>query len=170
MKGRWLLLVAITLFGTALDQFSKYWAHGDLRTRHGGTLALTTVGPFSATLTFVRNPGAAWGLLSSAGESFRRPFFFLVSLGAIAFVLHLYRRLDTDQIRLMVGLALVLSGAVGNFIDRLRFGYVIDFIDLRLGSFRWPTFNFADVAITAGVGLLMLDILRNALRDRRAAS
>ena len=112
---------------------------------------------------YVENPGAAWGLFASLPESVRRPFFHLVTLAALGFILFMYVRLTPEQ-RLMRGaLALVSGGALGNFLDRLLRGYVIDFIDWHWRNqpgMRWPTFNVADSAICVVVGLLLLDSLR----------
>ena len=113
-----------------------------------------------------QNRGAAWGVLAGAGESFRVPFFYLISIAAVIFIFSYYRKLSTAQRFLQIALALVLGGAVGNAIDRLLRGYVIDFIDwhwfdpnwLR-PSLHWPTFNVADSGITLGLVMLFLDML-----------
>lgn len=108
---------------------------------------------------YVENPGAAWGLLANAPASIRLPFFYLVSVGAIIFILWFYRRIGPDQTMLAVALSLVFGGAIGNFIDRLHLTYVIDFIDWYIGRAHWPTFNVADAGITVGVALLILDMI-----------
>jgi len=114
---------------------------------------------------YTQNRGAAWGVLSGAGEQFRVPFFYLISIAAVIFIFTYYRKLRTDQRYLQIALALVLGGAVGNFIDRLLRGYVIDFIDWhwfdplwRRPSLHWPTFNVADSAISVGLVLLLLEM------------
>ncbi len=92
----------------------------------------------------------------------RRPFFLLVSVAAIAFIMTLYRRLQPRQLALKWGLPLVLGGALGNVFDRIRYGHVIDFIDCHTIykgiDKHWPTFNVADVAICVGVGLMAIDM------------
>ena len=118
---------------------------------------------------YVQNPGAAWGLLANASDSIRVPFFWVVSLAAIAFIIGFFRKLKDDQILLVVSLSLVFGGALGNFIDRLHLNYVIDFIDWYVGDRHWPTFNFADAAITTGVALLMLEWLVDTVRGKSAA-
>jgi signal peptidase II len=115
---------------------------------------------------YTQNRGAAWGVLAGAGERFRVPFFYLVSIAAVIFIFSYYRKLRTDQRYLQVALALVLGGAIGNAIDRILRGYVIDFIDwhwfdprwLR-PSLHWPTFNVADSGITVGLVMLFLEML-----------
>ena len=124
-----------------------------------------------------KNKGGAWGLLQGQSENVRRPFFLLVSVAAIAFIVTLYRRLQPKQHALKWGLPLVLGGALGNVFDRIRYGFVIDFIDYRadwihklnelvqkkyaahIVTDHWPTFNVADIAICVGVGLMAVDML-----------
>lgn len=112
---------------------------------------------------YVENPGAAWGMLSSVPERFRRPFFYVTSLFAIGFIVVMFRRLPKDAAWVRFALALVLGGALGNLADRVARGYVIDFIDwhwFNQPGLRWPTFNVADVAITLGVLVMLADSLR----------
>lgn len=118
---------------------------------------------------YVENPGAAWGLLSGASETVRVPFFIVVSLAAIAFIITFFRKLPDSQVLLVVSLSLVFGGAIGNFIDRLHLNYVIDFIDWYVGTSHWPTFNFADAAITTGVALLVIQWIRDGLAARVGA-
>ncbi len=112
-------------------------------------------------LTYAENPGAAWGFLGTADDTFRRIFFLIVSIVAVAVIGTLFHRLRDDQRLPAWGFAVILSGAVGNFIDRVRYNYVIDFVDFYVpswGDWHYPTFNVADVAITAGVALLLLEL------------
>jgi signal peptidase II len=115
---------------------------------------------------YTQNRGAAWGVLSGAGEQFRVPFFYLISIAAVVFIFSYYRKLRTEQRYLQIALALVLGGAVGNAIDRVLRGYVIDFIDWHWfdplwmrPSLHWPTFNLADSGITVGLVMLFLEML-----------
>jgi signal peptidase II len=112
---------------------------------------------------YVENPGAAWGLFGNLPEGARQAFFHVVSLVALAFILVMYRKLEPGQHLVQVALALVTGGALGNYVDRLLRGYVIDFIDWHWRNqpgLRWPTFNVADAAICVGVTLMLLDSLR----------
>lgn len=115
---------------------------------------------------YVENPGAAWGLLARTSDSVRVPFFIVVSIAAIAFIITFFRKLPDDQHLLIISLSLVFGGAIGNFIDRLHLSYVIDFIDWYVGTSHWPTFNFADSAITTGVVLLLIQWIRDAAAER----
>ncbi len=106
-------------------------------------------------ITYVRNPGAAFGIL--ADNSLRLPFFILVSVVAALGILWYLKKEQGGNLRLQIGLGLIFSGALGNLIDRIRFTEVIDFIDVHWYQHHWPAFNVADSAICVGVGLLLLD-------------
>jgi len=115
---------------------------------------------------YTENRGAAWGFLSGAGDRFRVPFFYLISVVAVVFIFSYYRKLAPSQRYMQIALALVLGGAIGNTIDRVLHGYVIDFIDWHWNdafwqrpSLHWPTFNVADSAITVGLVMLFLEML-----------
>ena len=111
-------------------------------------------------LQYAENCGGAWGLLHGASEAIRRPFFLLVTFGAIAFIVHLYRTMEPGQRLMKWALPLVLGGAIGNLVDRVRLGYVVDFIHMHVKlRFHWPTYNVADIAITVGIGLMVLEYI-----------
>lgn len=152
---RWIYLALIAAVIGAGDQATKHWAQRELQPVRQIRLV---EGYLQLNLTYVRNPGAAWGFLSRTEGSFRRPFFIGISCVAMIFILYLFVRLQRGQRLLMLALSLVMGGAIGNFIDRVRYNYVVDFLDCRLGSFKWPTFNVADVAITVGVILLFAEM------------
>lgn len=121
-------------------------------------------------LTYVLNPGAAFGLLAGAAAAFRGPFFIAVSVLAIAVICYYHARYARGRPLSTVGLALILGGALGNLIDRLRVGMVIDFLDFYLGAYHWPAFNVADSGITVGVGLLLVEMLRERGGNGRGAA
>lgn len=113
--------------------------------------------------TYRTNPGAAWGIFSTIDKRIRRPFFICITLIAILFIFYLFAfRLEPEHRLMIIALALILGGALGNFIDRLRLDYVIDFIEWfwrDKNRYVWPTFNIADAAITIGVGLIGIELL-----------
>lgn len=120
-------------------------------------------------LLYRENRGGAWGLLSGTSESFAMPFFVVTSVLAIAFLFYLRHRMPVQRPRVDVAFAAVLGGAVGNLVDRVRLGRVIDFLDVDLGFMHWPTFNVADMGITVGVLVLVGDSLfppRSTARSR----
>jgi signal peptidase II len=104
-------------------------------------------------LTYVRNTGAAFGIFAGSAEIFRRPFLILVSILASGFIISLLRRLADRQTGLITALTFVLGGAIGNFIDRVFYGEVIDFLDVYWRTYHWPAFNIADSFITIGVAI-----------------
>lgn len=143
----WLLL---SLVAVVLDQFSKLWI--DTHFRLHETLNVLP----GMDLTYVRNQGAAFSFLSEAG-GWQRWFFVILAVSAsIAITWHLLL-LDKQRQREACGWSLVLGGAIGNLIDRLAYGYVIDFIDVYYQQWHWPAFNIADSAITLGIALLLID-------------
>jgi signal peptidase II len=111
-------------------------------------------------LTHVKNRGAAFGLFATIESPMRTVLLNCVAFGVFFAVLAYALRSSAQWTRLQVGLALILGGALGNLVDRVRFGSVTDFLDFYVGSHRWPAFNVADSAITIGVCLLALDIWR----------
>ena len=157
-RPSYVFLMLVSTLTLACDVATKAWA----AERLDGYPGLVEVWKNHLTLVLARNRGGAWGLLQTTSENVRRPFFLLVSVAAIAFIMTLYRRLLPRQRALRWGLPLVLGGALGNVLDRIRFGQVIDFIDAHImykGVDRhWPTFNVADIAICIGVGLMAVDM------------
>jgi signal peptidase II len=120
-------------------------------------------------LTHVRNSGAAFGLFTDLPAEIRLTFFVSISLVAIAIVISFFRKLAPGDRLSALALGCILGGAVGNLIDRLVRGEVVDFLHFRLwGGYSWPDFNFADSFIVIGVGLLLLELLA-AEGESRAA-
>jgi len=108
-------------------------------------------------LTYVRNPGAAFGRLAENG--IRVPFFITVSAIAIVAILWYVRRISSGKHWQVLALGLIFSGASGNLIDRIRFGEVIDFLDVHWYNYHWPAFNIADSAISIGMAVLLFFII-----------
>jgi signal peptidase II len=140
----------------ALDFATKSWA----RKRLVGLFGAVNVWPGNLTLVLKKNHVDSWGLLENVDADVNRAVLIIVALVAIAIVLAIHRRIRTKQEGLPWGPALVLGGALGNLLDRARFGYVIDFIDVHMlwggMQFHAPTVNVADIAIGIGVGLLAI--------------
>ena len=118
-------------------------------------------------IVFVLNPGAAFGFLASLSDQVRNPFFIVISLLAVILIVFYHTRYLQSHPLVSVALGLVLGGALGNLIDRLYYGMVVDFLDVHLGKYHWPAFNVADSAISVGVGLMILDMLLDWQRERR---
>ncbi|MEW6296190.1 MAG: signal peptidase II [Thermodesulfobacteriota bacterium] len=115
-------------------------------------------------LTLVYNTGAAFGLLAHTPAWFRQPFFLLATGVAVFALLLFLRRTDEADRPTVLSIAAIIGGAVGNLIDRLRYGHVIDFLDFHWRGYHWPAFNVADTCITLGV----IGILWVSLWDGRA--
>ncbi len=149
----------LSLFIVALDQSSKWVVDHTLQLYQSVPLMP------SFQLTYLRNEGAAFSFLSSAG-GWQRWFFVALALTSSVAIGIWLGRLNRTQTREAIGWALVLGGAIGNLIDRLIWGYVIDFLDVYYQNWHWPAFNVADSAITVGVGLLLLDAFRTPKSER----
>lgn len=180
-----LIMLAIVCLGSiGFDQITKIeseenlmiWQHdSDLKQYRGELYPLWSNGPdtvrpgkdqsffLAFNFSYVRNQGAAWGVMSDMDDSVRVPFFYFVTLCAVIILLGYLRITPLSHRLARFSLALILSGALGNFIDRVRLGYVIDWLDVRWLIFGWrynfPNFNFADAAISVGISLLIVDML-----------
>jgi lipoprotein signal peptidase len=161
-------LLAVATSAFVADAVTKLWAVVALEVRGHAVEVVRGHLDFGVA----RNPGAAFSMLRDAPEALRRPFFVIVSIAAIAFVLAAYRRLDGTRTLAKWGLALVLGGALGNLVDRVRDASVVDFIQAHAMwsgvDHRWPVFNVADVAISVGVALLLAEALRKRVVVRLA--
>jgi len=139
----------------ALDQITKY-------------LALTYINPYDSFnilpflhLVLVTNKGSAFGMFKHIGSS----FFIAASVIAIIFVIYLLIRGKEDHL----GLSLILGGAIGNLIDRILYGSVVDFIDLSIGKYHWPAFNVADSALSIGVTIILFNNLLKLVMTKHAS-
>jgi len=142
--GVWLAAIVV------LDQLTKLIVHR--------TMALHQSIPVIEgllNLTYIRNTGAAFGIFAGSAEIFRRPFLILVSVLASVFIVTLLRRLADSERGLVIALTFVLGGAIGNLIDRVFYGEVIDFLDVYWRDYHWPAFNIADSFITIGVTIAL---------------
>ena len=118
------------------------------------------------SITYVRNPGAAFGFLADSSSSFRSVFFVAIAIIAILLILFLIMKAKDEELLFTLSLSLILGGAVGNLIDRVRFGEVIDFLDFYLASYHWPAFNVADTAISCGAVLLVFGMIKKKEKVR----
>ena len=112
-------------------------------------------------LTYVRNTGTAFGIFAGSAEIFRRPFLILVSILASGFIITLLKRLADGERGFITALTFILGGAVGNLIDRVFYGEVIDFVDVYWRNYHWPAFNVADSFITIGVAVALFCLYKH---------
>jgi len=152
MKSRYTLFAAIAVFGIIVDQITKIIVDRSMKLFDSIPIAENFF-----NITYVRNKGAAFSFLSNA--SWRLPFFITVSCIAVIVIMIAFSKLRDDQKLAHVSLAMIFSGAVGNLIDRLRMGEVIDFLDAHWYRHHWPAFNVADSLICVGVFLLAIDMM-----------
>jgi len=149
LRWWWLTLVCLLV-----DQISKQWVATQMDLYQSIEIL-----PFF-NLTYVHNLGAAFSFLADQGGWQRWFFTAIASIASIVFIVWLAKTPKENKI-LGIAFALLLSGALGNLIDRVLFGYVIDFLDFYLGSYRWPAFNVADSMIFIGAALMIIDSFKN---------
>ena len=155
----WMYL-GISFILIALDQYTKF-------------LALKYLNPFNPisiidsffNLTLVKNRGAAFGFLSGMDDPLRSIIFTIISLTAFIIIAYIYCSRPQGSRMVPLAVAMILGGAAGNTIDRIRLGHVIDFLDFYYRNLHWPTFNLADSSITIGVSLLLLQMLMAGRKD-----
>ena len=170
MKIKYLLLAAISGVIVTSDQVAKIYIHTHFRLGE----SFQVISNFF-NITYVRNPGAAFGFLASSHPAFRDVFFLSMPPIALLIILAIMRGIRDADKWMAVSLSLVFSGAVGNYIDRLHFGYVVDFLDFTvrfknsIGAsqvYSWPAFNIADMGIVVGVcTLLFLELVKQKKPD-----
>lgn len=186
----WAFLALVAVGSAAADLWSKAWALNGLSrvSSHPPPLCTPPAGmqhylPQRVAnreivlikdfldFQYAENCGGAFGFLHGTSEAVRRPFFLLVTIGAIAFIVHLFRTMEPGQRLMKWALPLVLGGAVGNLVDRVRLGFVVDFIHAHWKTrWHWPTFNVADIAITVGIGLMVLEYILGPKKAPRASA
>jgi len=157
---RWLWLTLVCL---VLDQVTKHWVAGSMELYQS-----ITVFPFF-NITYVHNLGAAFSFLADQG-GWQRWFFTVIAAVASVIFVYWLAKTPKDNRNLGIAFALLLSGALGNLIDRMLLGYVIDFLDFYVGSYHWPAFNVADSVIFIGAALMILDSFINPSESNEVSS
>ncbi|WP_022849692.1 signal peptidase II [Limisalsivibrio acetivorans] len=145
----------ITLFTVILilDQATKVFVKETMHLHQS-----IEVIPGLFNITYILNPGAAFGFLAKLNESYRQIFFVLVTIAAVFAVLYLLYKEYDNRLRAF-SYTLILTGACGNLIDRIYIGKVVDFLDFYVSRYHWPAFNIADSAITVGITILLMDLI-----------
>lgn len=165
MSRKWKLVAGWLAVILVLDQLTKIIIDRTMTLHHSIPII---DGLFN--LTYVRNTGAAFGIFAGSREAFRLPFLIIVSVLAIGFIFIMLKRLREDKTGLMSTLSLILGGAIGNLIDRIAYGEVIDFLDVYWSGYHWPAFNVADSCITIGVIVTLYILITAKGEDPFAAS
>lgn len=147
-----------------IDQASKAWAN--VRLRFDGDIAVI---PGFFNFAYAQNTGVAFSMFDDHGDAGRWGLSAVAVIAGILVIYFFWRTPRSDD-RILSALCLLLAGIVGNVVDRVRLGYVIDFLDLQFGSWHYPTFNVADMAIVIGAGILMLDLFISKKRVAETVS
>ncbi len=151
--------IVLALLVAVFDQISKWWILADVMSPP----AVIPVTPFF-NLVLVWNRGVSFGILNQGSAWV--PWLLSALAAAICVGLFIWLR-RAESRRLAAALGLIIGGALGNLVDRLRFGAVVDFLDVHAGGYHWPAFNVADAAITVGVGILLIDSLIAGREERK---
>ena len=154
--------VGIAALVVIIDQLTKLWILSNFVLYEQQNII-----PGFFDLVYVTNTGAAFGFLAGSKSWLRQVFFVGVVIVALAVIVYAYGHFKKQGRIFIYSLGLIGGGAIGNLIDRLRFGSVVDFLDFYLGSHHWPAFNVADSAITSGVGLFMLGMLMQHMEENK---
>jgi len=155
VSRKYLILLSLSGFVVSLDQLTKNAVVNKFRL--GESLSFF---PSFFNISRVHNSGAAFGFLANLPPHLRDPFFFIVPGVTLLVILAVFYKLRENQLLSVYAFSAIVGGALGNLADRVRLGYVVDFLDFHLnGAWHFPAFNVADSAITIGVGLLMLGMI-----------
>jgi len=164
LKKKYLILFSTVAATVLLDLTTKAYIDSNMSLHE----SVVVIKGF-LNITYVRNPGAAFSFLASASPAFRSIFFLTTTVLAIMLVLYYIAKSKTEEPLMIFALSLILSGALGNFIDRVRLGEVTDFIDVYLGAYHWPAFNVADSAITVGAFIMLFALFKRPKEHDRSS-
>ncbi len=155
-------LLSISLIVVLVDQISKIIVSSALVLNE----SIELISGF-LNLVYIKNPGVAFGIFRNMPSSVRMPLLTAFSLIAIFLVFYIYIKNSKQNKAEALSLSLIIGGAIGNLIDRIFYGEVIDFIDVHIGAAHWPAFNISDTVITIGVAVLLLNLFFPALFQRK---
>lgn len=164
MKRRYRVILTVGAVILVLDQLTKFWIQQAIPLWEKGF----TVIPGFFDIVHIVNRGAAFGFLNRHDIDWQRPFFIVVTMIAMVFIAVLARSKEDDGPFYVCGLGLILGGALGNLLDRVRLGMVVDFLDFYVGTWHWPAFNVADIAICLGAAGLLVSFYQH--RGRRVSN
>ena len=155
MKGNYALFIGLALIVVLIDQVSKWLASSQLAPHQ-----ILSIIPGFFNIVLVKNRGMAFGILNQTKPGFAYIFLLATTIAAIVVIIFFFFWAKKNRIWLTIGLSLILGGALGNLIDRVQLGYVIDFLDFFLADYHWPAFNMADSAVTVGTFWLLFNVIR----------
>jgi signal peptidase II len=164
LSAKWKIVLSWVVIIVVLDRLTKIIVDRTMPLHH----SIPVIdGLFN--LTYVRNTGAAFGIFAGSHEAFRLPFLIVVSLLALGFVVVMLKRLREEETGLITALAFIIGCALGNLVDRVLYGEVIDFLDFYWSHYHWPAFNLADSCITVGVLITLYYLIQAKGEDPFAA-
>ncbi|MDY0359818.1 MAG: signal peptidase II [Desulforegulaceae bacterium] len=155
-----LKFVLIVLFGVFLDQATKF-----LVVQYIPLFGSIEIIPAFFDLTHLRNPGGAFGFFAGKSQNIRVFVFIFMAFLALFLILWFYRTTDENLKWLRASYAMIFAGAAGNLIDRIRFGFVVDFLDVYIKNMHWPAFNVADSFITIGMSIIVYHVVFNKIPE-----
>ena len=155
MKRNYLLFIGLALLVVLIDQVSKSLAVSQLAPHQ-----IISVIPGFFNIVLVKNRGMAFGILNQTKQGLSYIFLLATTIAAIGVIILFFFWAKKNRIWLTIGLSLILGGALGNLIDRVQLGYVIDFLDFFLADYHWPAFNMADSAVTVGTFWILFNVIR----------
>ncbi|WP_243546425.1 signal peptidase II [Pseudodesulfovibrio tunisiensis] len=161
--NRYALATVWTVSMTALDQLTKLLVMGTMP-----EWTYKTIIPGFFNLVHVHNKGTAWGFLDREDIDWQVPLFIGITIVALGFIAYMLKTTREDDKWMVTGLGMIAGGAIGNLIDRVRLGEVVDFLDFYVNSYHWPAFNIADSALTVGAVCILISMYRNRDRDQNA--
>lgn len=160
MRNKYIKLAIVAGLIIVVDQITKVLISNFMPEHQS-----VSVIPGLFNITHIRNPGGAFGLLAEASPFLRNLMFLFISSLAVGLIFWFYKKTPPSHPILASGFALIFGGAIGNLIDRIRFGKVVDFLDFFVGNLHWPAFNIADSAISIGIGIFALHLLLKKMPD-----
>lgn len=152
-KNLWIFLLGAAVI-VALDQITKSWI-----TTHFALHDSEPVINGFFNLVYVMNKGAAFSIFANASETFRSIFFKVITIAVLILIIYYVATAKLKSLMAIASLTMIFGGALGNLIDRFRFGAVVDFLDVYVGTMHWPAFNVADAAITVGAILMIWEMV-----------
>lgn len=159
-----MILIILSLLVVAIDQIAKIYIHTNFEL--GDTVSVINN---YFNITYVRNTGAAFGIFSDSQQMFRHVFFLSIPVVAVAVIIFFIYGLPESELAQIISLSLISGGAIGNYVDRIQYSYVIDFLDVHVRNvYSWPVFNIADSAIVVGVCVLSVLMILEYFEERKA--
>ncbi len=152
--NKYIRFVSVAALVVILDQLTKHWVLVKMPLYKS-----IVVIPGFFNLTHVHNPGGAFGFLAQNGSPWRHWLFLGAAVVALGMILYFHHQTPRSHPYLALGLSLIFGGAIGNLIDRVRLGEVVDFLDFYILEHHWPTFNVADSGVTVGVIIFLVHIV-----------